>query len=59
RAVRAATLAGAVAAAGLELGPRLTASLDGHGPVGDPQEPRADGDALSLRIAGDGPATRP
>ncbi len=59
RAVRAATLAAAAAAVGHEPGSQLTATLDGHGPRGDPQEPLAEGDAVSFRTIADRSAGRP
>jgi molybdenum cofactor guanylyltransferase len=51
RAVRAATLAGAAAAAGVALGSGVIAHLDGHGVVDDPHAPLVAGDAVTFRIA--------
>jgi hypothetical protein len=45
--VRAATLAAATA--GFSLGADIVATLDGHGVVGDPDEPLVEGDVLTLR----------
>jgi molybdopterin-guanine dinucleotide biosynthesis protein A len=50
-AVRAATLAAAAKAAGVTLGPGVSATLEGHGPISDPHEPLASGDALSFSTA--------
>jgi hypothetical protein len=46
--VSGGTLARAAAAAGVALGPGVVAVLDGHGPISDPQEPLATGDALTF-----------
>jgi molybdopterin-guanine dinucleotide biosynthesis protein A len=53
RAVRAATLAGAAAIAGVTLGPGIVAGLDGHGVVDDPHEPLVAGDELTFRSSRD------
>jgi len=58
RAIRAATLAAAAAAAGVMLGPQLAAVLDGHGAIDDPQEPLVAGDELTFAQAGERPAAR-
>ena len=47
-AVEAATLGQAAAAAGVTLGPGVVATLVGHGPIADPHEPLAGGDALTF-----------
>ncbi len=47
-AVSAATLARAAAAAGVSLGPSVVAVLEGHRPIGDPDEPLATGDELTF-----------
>jgi molybdopterin-guanine dinucleotide biosynthesis protein A len=53
RAVQAATLQAAADAAGLTLtGAGIAASLDGHGDVGDPQEPLVTGDAVTFHAQG-------
>lgn len=49
RGVRAATLDGAAAAAGVTLAAGIVAVLDGHGVVEDPHEPLVTGDALTFR----------
>jgi molybdopterin-guanine dinucleotide biosynthesis protein A len=46
--VHAATLGAAAEAAGLVLVPGMSATIDGRGPVSDPHEPLAAGDALSF-----------
>jgi hypothetical protein len=46
--VHAATLAGAAKAVGI---PLVNATLEGHGPVSDPHEPLASGDALTFATA--------
>lgn len=58
RAIRAATLAAAAAAAGVMLGPQLAAVLDGYGAIDDPQEPLVAGDELTFAQAGEQPAAR-
>jgi molybdopterin-guanine dinucleotide biosynthesis protein A len=47
RTIRAATLAAAASAAGIELGDGVLATLNGR-PVGDPQEPLVAGDVVAL-----------
>jgi len=46
--VGAATLGRAAAAAGVPLYPGAVTVLDGHGPIADPDEPLAAGDALTI-----------
>jgi molybdopterin-guanine dinucleotide biosynthesis protein A len=58
RAVRAATLAAAAAAAGVTLGSAIVADLDGHGVVDDPHEPLVAGDAVTFRPARDARTVR-
>jgi molybdenum cofactor guanylyltransferase len=58
RSVRAATLGGAAAAAGVTLGADVVASLDGHGIVDDPHEPLVAGDVVTFRSAHDAGAAR-
>ncbi len=47
-AIAAATLAGAARAAGIALKRSVSVTLDGHGPISDPHEPLATGDALTF-----------
>jgi molybdopterin-guanine dinucleotide biosynthesis protein A len=49
--VEAATLAAAAKAAGITHGSPLTAVLEGHGPICDPHEPLASGDALTFAMS--------
>jgi len=62
RPVRAATLAAAATAAGLELSPEVTVAIDGRAVIADPELPLVPGDHITFTLAAAptaaGPATQ-